>query len=85
MIMIVEIQLFLLLYVASANPSRILYLYVASACHPNPCQNDGACLRFGTQSFCQCKTGYSGKGCEGMKTLQFYFSVEIRYASISLT
>ena len=53
----------------------ILYLYIASACHPNPCQNDGACLRFGNQYSCQCKQGFSGNRCKGMKTLQFYFLI----------
>ena len=63
-------------------------LYIASACHPNPCQNDGACLRFGNQYSCQCKQGFSGNRCEGMRTLQFYFLIfglQVCYVIISST
>ena len=38
------------------------------ACESNPCQHDGKCVPFGTDTkwkyYCECPTGFTGYNCE---------------------
>ena len=36
-----------------------------SFCHPNPCENGGACVSEATTYICECPIRYSGKKCQG--------------------
>ena len=49
---------------------------VASRCNPDPCLNEGKCFEGDNNFICECKSGYSGKYCEGNEYLvNFLFRV----------
>ncbi|XP_076341460.1 uncharacterized protein LOC143242002 [Tachypleus tridentatus] len=48
-----------------ALPGAVREQAYRDACKPNPCQNDGFCIRVGRDSYrCQCRHGYKGRECQ---------------------
>lgn len=52
-----------------ANSSEVIFAFAFASepnkCHPNPCQNGGACTELLFDFECTCPHGYHGKRCEG--------------------
>ena len=43
----------------------VLFLGQVNACHPNPCQNGGACVNSGCNNYkCNCPPAWAGRNCQ---------------------